>query len=246
LLVASQSDNARLKTDNIRLHDLVATANAERLALMTVHQKATEAFAQSLAAMASAQGPPTKRARTVGHNEEDDAGSCRDEGEATLPAEEGGREKRRREEDTDQYVQCVVSLREKAHAKAVEELKAEHQREVAKLRAKAAEPVNEFRVSKQFHIKEADLKTEIQKLQRQLDVEKTKTKSAEFDHVNRIDDMRTMKELKLRCADRDRLVAEVLDLKTEMERRKEPYRGMECQELLGVIDVLKVGSFCVY
>jgi hypothetical protein len=151
----------------------------------------------------------------------------------------------RREEGIEKYVQGVLKLRDAAHAKAVEELAAKHKLEADRLRAKAAEPVNEFRVAKQFHIKEAELKSEARKLQGQLDVERVKSGGMEFAQVERVDDMRMLKELRLRCADRDRLAAEVQELKDERERRSEPYRCMEAQELLGMIDVLKVSAVCV-
>ena len=115
-----------------------------------------------------------------------------------------------------------------------------HKREISKLRARVDEPVNEFRVSKQFHIKEAQMKGEIQSLQGQLESEKTKAKSMEFAQVERMDEMRTSKELKQRTIERDRLAVEVQEMKVEMERMREPYRSMGNQELLGIIDVLKV------
>ena len=219
-------ENARIREDNALLVKKGSISASERRALITMHKEATETFANTIASMASGQGSSKKRAR-----------SEEDEEEA---------ENKRREEGIDRYANGLLALRDAAHVKKTEELKVEHKREIGKLRAKVDEPVNEFRVSKQFHIKEAELKGEVQKLQGQLEAEKTKAKSMEFAQVERVDEMRTVKELKLRTAERDRLAAEVQDMKVEMERRKEPYRSMENQELLGIIDVLKVVGKCLF
>ena len=217
-------ENTSIREDNSRLLAKVSLGATERQLMATMHDDATKTFARTIASMgcmASGQGSSKKRAR-VDDEEDDEA------------------ENKRREEGIDRYASGLLALRDAAHAKKVEELKEAHKREFGKLRARVDQPVNEFRVSKQFHIKEAALKSEIQGLQGQLESEKTKAKSMEFAQVERMDEMRTSKELKLRTGERDRLAVEVQEMKTEMERRREPFRGMENQELLGIIDVLKV------
>ena len=224
-----------VKEENTRLHEQVTIANAERQRTVNMHLEASETFARVISQMAAGQGPAPKRARPSESSEE--GGSV----ESCDP-----NTRREREESMEKYVQGLLKLRDAAHAKAVEELAAKHKAEVDKLRAKAAEPVNEFRVTKQFHVKEAELKSEVRKLQGLLEAEKARSKGMEFAQVERVDEIRTIKDLRLRCADRDRLAAEVLELKAEREKRNEPYRDMENRELLGIIDVLKVGAAVVF
>ena len=138
----------------------------------------------------------------------------------------------------------VLELRDATHARAVEELKKAHKAETDKLRAKAREPVNEFRESKRFHILEAELKAEVEKAKRALEAERERAKSMEFEQVERMDDKRQIRDLKHRCADRDLLAQEVERLNVEKAKRNEPYRDMTNEELLGMIDVLKVGGGC--
>lgn len=216
-------ENATLGERNIHLQTLADSGTISYQNLAAMHKDATETFARTIASMASGQGSSKKRSRSDSQNEEEEEA-----------------ETKRREEGIDRYANGLLALRDAAHAKKIEELKEVHKREISKLRARVDEPVNEFRVSKQFHIKEAALRGEIQSLQGQLESEKTKSKSMEFAQVERMDEMRTSKELKQRTIERDRLAVEVQGMKAEMERMREPYRSMGNQELLGIIDVLKV------
>ena len=135
----------------------------------------------------------------------------------------------------------ILELKGAEHARLVEELKRVHQRELDKLRAKVDAPVNEFRETKRFHIREAALKTEVEQLRGALEAERVRAKSMEFAQVDRMDEKREIRDLKQRCADRDHLVREIVLLNEEKDRRNEPYRDMRETELLGMIDVLKVG-----
>ena len=193
---------------------LVTAGIAERQTLITMHEMATDTFTRAIERAAN------KRARPV-----------------TPPDEEV---ERIRQEGIDRYTAGVLELREASHAKKIVEINAVHKVETDKLRAKAAEPINEFRISKHFQQKEAALKQEVQQVNFALEAERKKIKGMEFAQVERMDEKREIKELKQRCADRDRLVVEIDRLNVEKDRRNELFRDMNNSELLGVIDVLKV------
>jgi len=154
------------------------------------------------------------------------------------------RSEEERQAGIDRYVEGILELKAAEHARLVEELKRVHQRELDKLRAKVDAPVNEFRETKRFHIREAALKTEVEQLRGALEAERVRAKSMEFAQVDRMDEKREIRDLKQRCADRDQLVREIVLLNEEKDRRNEPYRDMRETELLGMIDVLKVWPLC--
>jgi hypothetical protein len=218
------------------LQALNAASIAEQRAMQLRHETAAETFARTIETMmartpvsledanSGAASLSRKRSRPLA-SEDDDAAEAAE---------------RERQAGIDRYVEGVLQLRDAAHARAVEELKKAHKAETDKLRAKAREPVNEFRESKRFHIREAELKAEVEKAKRALEAERERAKSMEFEQVDRMDDKRQIRDLKHRCADRDLLAQEVERLKEEKERRNEPYRDMTNAELLGMIDVLKV------
>lgn len=208
--------NRALQTENCSLQALVTAGGIREQAMLAMHEKATEIFARQVGRKRSRSStPPPPSASNVASEAERQAG-------------------------IDRYVEGVLELRDATHARAVEELKKAHKAETDKLRAKAREPVNEFRESKRFHIREAELKAEVEKAKRALEAEKERAKSMEFEQVDRMDDKRQIRDLRHRCADRDLLAQEVERLKEEKERRNEPYRDMTNAELLGMIDVLKV------
>ena len=148
--------------------------------MINLHMGASEAFARTITQLSFGPGPSPKRARSEEHPAPPSSSAVVDESTTTSNLV-------RREEGIEKYVQGVLKLRDAAHAKAVEELAAKHKLEADRLRAKAAEPVNEFRVAKQFHIKEAELKSEVRKLQDQLEAERAKSSGMEFAQVGRED-----------------------------------------------------------
>lgn len=153
-----------LQTENARLREQVAACNAEQLEMFLRHEKAAETFAHTIETIVS-----RKRARS-----------------ATPPPAAGSSAQTEvdRQAGIDRYVEGVLQLRDAAHARAVEELKQAHKAETDKLRAKAREPVNEFRESKRFHIREAELKAEVEKAKRALEAERERAKSMEFEQVD--------------------------------------------------------------
>jgi hypothetical protein len=151
------------------------------------------------------------------------------------------RSEEERQAGIDRYVEGILELKAAEHARVLAELRQEHKRETDKLRARVDAPVNEFRESKRFHIREAELKAEVEKVRGALEAERARAKSMEFAQVDRMDEKREIRDLKQRCADRDHLVREIALLNEEKDRRNEPYRDMQAAELLGMIDVLKVG-----
>ena len=209
---------------------------AEQRAMQLRHEKAAETFARTI---------ETMMARTLVSPDEANSGAAslsRKRSRPLVSEDDNAAEaaERERQAGIDRYVEGVLQLRDAAHARAAEELKQAHKAETDKLRAKAREPVNEFRESKRFHIREAELKAEVEKAKRALEAERERAKSMEFEQVDRMDDKRQIRDLKHRCADRDLLAQEVERLREEKERRNEPYRDMTNAELLGMIDVLKV------
>ena len=223
-----------------RLQALNAASTVEQQATQLRHEKAAETFARTI---------ETMMARTLVSPDEANSGAAslsRKRSRPLASEDDNAAEavERERQSGIDRYVEGVLELRDATHARAVEELKKAHKAETDKLRAKAREPVNEFRESKRFHILEAELKAEVEKAKRALEAERERAKSMEFEQVERMDDKRQIRDLKHRCADRDLLAQEVERLNVEKAKRNEPYRDMTNEELLGMIDVLKVGGGC--
>jgi len=220
---ALSAQNRALSAENDRLQERVAVCTAEKQDMLLRHEKAAETFARTIESMA-----------TVGHK--------RARSSTPPPAvPSSSRSEEERQAGIDRYVEGILELKGAEHARLVEELKRVHQRELDKLRAKVDAPVNEFRETKRFHIREAALKTEVEQLRGALEAERVRAKSMEFAQVDRMDEKREIRDLKQRCADRDHLVREIVLLNEEKDRRNEPYRDMRETELLGMIDVLKVG-----
>ena len=152
--------NRALQTENCSLQALVTAGGIREQAMLAMHEKATEIFARQVGRKRSRSStPPPPSASNVASEAERQAG-------------------------IDRYVEGVLELRDATHARAVEELKKAHKAETDKLRAKAREPVNEFRESKRFHIREAELKAEVEKAKRALEAEKERAKSMEFEQVD--------------------------------------------------------------
>lgn len=176
------------------LQALNAASIAEQRAMQLRHETAAETFARTIETMmartpvsledanSGAASLSRKRSRPLA-SEDDDAAEAAE---------------RERQAGIDRYVEGVLQLRDAAHARAVEELKKAHKAETDKLRAKAREPVNEFRESKRFHIREAELKAEVEKAKRALEAERERAKSMEFEQVDRMDDKRQIRDLKHR------------------------------------------------
>jgi hypothetical protein len=193
-LVSCSSDQIKvLVAENTSLQSTMATIKGEKECIMSMHDKASESFARTIASMAT-EGSGSKRPRL-----DDEA-------------------ERERQEGIDRYAEGLLELRDEAHAKEVAALKAEHRKEVERLRAKAAEPINEFRIAKQFHIKEAELKKEVQQTQYALETEKKKSLAMEWDVREKVYMKRDLTEMKKRCADRDQLVARIEELEAKVKR----------------------------
>lgn len=220
-LEALSVQNRALDSENVRLQELVAACAVEKQDMLLRHEKAAETFARTIESMAG-----RKRARS-----------------STPPpaAPSSSRSEQERQAGIDRYVEGILELKAAEHARVLADLRQEHKRETDKLRARVDAPVNEFRESKRFHIREAELKAEVEKVRGALEAERARAKSMEFAQVDRMDEKREIRDLKQRCADRDHLVREIALLNEEKDRRNEPYRDMQAAELLGMIDVLKVG-----
>jgi hypothetical protein len=107
------------------------------------------------------------------------------------------------------------------HAKAIKAMEAKHHHEVSLLRAKAAEPINEFRISKQFHIKEAELVKEVQQLKHALEEETKKSSAAAWDTMDRLYTKRDLVEMKKQCADRGQLLARISELEAKLKKEED-------------------------
>ena len=201
-----------------RLQALNAASTVEQQATQLRHEKAAETFARTI---------ETMMARTLVSPDEANSGAAslsRKRSRPLASEDDNAAEavERERQSGIDRYVEGVLELRDATHARAVEELKKAHKAETDKLRAKAREPVNEFRESKRFHIREAELKAEVEKVRGALEAERARAKSMEFAQVDRMDEKREIRDLKQRCADRDHLVREIALLNEEKDRRNEP------------------------
>ena len=194
--------------------------------MLKTQTQTEEAFARVIKGMETGQGSSSnKRARTAETTPTDD--------------EEAQR-------GIDLYVGGLLELRDAEHAKAMEVLKTAHCEEVRRLRSKAAEPINEFRISKQFHIREAELKKEVQQVQHALEAEKKKGLAVDWDTREKTYMKRDLAELKEKCADRGRLMAKLGEMQAKLKKyddrdlEGDPRQDSE-EQLLGRVSALMVG-----
>lgn len=201
---ALQTQNRSLNAENARLLEHVAVCNAEKQDMFLRHEKAAETFAHTIESIVSRKrarsATPPPAAGSSAQNEADhQAGIDRFVG----------------------YADHFTELQKEEHAKAIKSMEAKHHHEVSLLRAKAAEPINEFRISKQFHIKEAELVKEVQQLKHALEEETKKSSAAAWDTMDRLYTKRDLVEMKKQCADRGQLLARISELEAMLKKEED-------------------------
>ena len=191
--VSSSSEIKNLVDQITTLKALAESNSVDKQTMLQIQAQAAEAFARTIQRMATGQGSSNKRARSNDEEAERQAG-------------------------IDRYVGGVLELRDEENAKIVEALKVEHGKEVGRLRSKAAEPINELRISKQFHNREAELKKEVQQVRYALDMEKKKSKAVEWDVREKAYMKRDLAEMKQKCADRGVLLERIDALEAKLKK----------------------------
>jgi hypothetical protein len=196
MLCVSYSSEIKNLADQItNLETLIESNSVDKQTMLKIQAQTAEAFARTIERMATGQGSSNKRARLTSDDVEAE-----------------------RQEGIDRYVSGLLELRDAEHAKIVEAMKVEHSKEVGRLRSKAAEPINEFRISKQFHSREAELKKEVQQVRYALDMEKKRSKAVEWDVREKAYMKRDLAEMKQKCADRGVLLERIDALEAKLKK----------------------------
>jgi hypothetical protein len=202
---------------------LAESNSIDKQTMLQIQAQTAEAFARTVQRMATGQVSSNKRARAVSNDEEAE-----------------------RQEGIDRYVGGLLELRDAENAKIVDALKVEHGKEVRRLRSKVAAPINELRISKQFHNREAELKKELQHVQYALDIEKKRSKAVEWDVREKAYMKRDLAEMKQKCADRGVLLERIDVLEVKLKKFED--RDLEGnprldsdEQLLERVNALTVG-----
>ena len=181
------NDNFLLRNENVRLCGLVEACEAQ-LEIATVrHEKAVLSFAETVQCIVKTPGR-NKRARV------DDCGR----------------------DGIDQHIDGLLERKEAANLKAMESLKVVHRKEIQRLQAKMDEPINEFRIAKQFHIKEAELRKKIGQLEYRLEEEQKRSSASEWGEREKSYMKKDLAEMKIRCSERDGLLARIEQLEGQV------------------------------
>ena len=202
--------------------------------MLQMQTQAAESFARTIRSMATGQDTANhKRARSSSVSSSND-----DEVE------------RERQEGIDLYTSGLLKLRDAEHTATMDTLRAEHAKESERLRAKAAAPINEFRITKQFHSREAELKKEVLKVQYALEEERKKSLSVEWDVREKTYMKRDLAEMKQKCADREHLLARIASLETKVKKYEDrdlegDPRSESEEQLLERVHALMVRTFFV-
>jgi predicted RNase H-like nuclease (RuvC/YqgF family) len=150
-----------------------------------------------------------------------------------------------RVEGVDLYIDSLMEHKKEECEKMIESLKSAHKKEILRLQAKVDRPVNEFRINKQFHIREDELKREIGRLKYRLDEARKQAAASEWDEREKMFLKKDIGEMKKRCSDRDQLLARIEELESQVRRFEDMLlegntRGETDEQLLERIEALTV------